>query len=382
MARPIVTNLSLARLELNRRMHESRPLTQKMFRRPYRGELSALAEGCTRDTPNCDYMSQGRPRPDCCTDHLMEMAVFLDRLLRREGIVHWLDWGSLLGAVRDQALIPWDGDVDFGVLVSESQWKALRGLHAEIVEAGFHVLHHRGKRMKIVYSPTNQLGIDLYRFHLDDGLAVYGESHKRGEGRRWSFPERFIENVETVHLGAHPFPAPSPVVPFLVEHRFGPTYMIPFNPIKGVPYPDIDDEGRSPAIQHLLRQLFDSQQRLLEAKRRLRPTRSRFRVRHGDPGLPAVPLRRFVERALKPIPEHQRTPLVHELSFLVAALDQATAEIVDPDLALWLHRVARTNANLRSGLRQSTRTRSRALRRGTRRVRRSVRKLASAVLLP
>jgi hypothetical protein len=45
--------------------------------------------------------------------------VFTHELLTKHGIVHWLDYGSLLGAVRGGELIPWDNDVDFGFLGSD-----------------------------------------------------------------------------------------------------------------------------------------------------------------------------------------------------------------------------------------------------------------------
>jgi phosphorylcholine metabolism protein LicD len=49
----------------------------------------------------------------------VETAVFTHELLTKHGIVHWLDYGSLLGAVRGGELIPWDNDVDFGFLGSD-----------------------------------------------------------------------------------------------------------------------------------------------------------------------------------------------------------------------------------------------------------------------
>lgn len=346
-----------------------------MFRRPYRpsGSVARVptAQPCTRDTPKCNFVAEGADRPDCCTEHLIEIAVFIDRLLTRYGVLHWLDWGSLLGAVRDQALIPWDSDVDFSALCSD--WDELPDLRAEIEAAGFHLARQSRKRLRVAYSEVNQLGVDVYRFERRDGTLVYPsrDAEERG-GRLDAFPESFVEEMETVYLYSHPFPAPSPVGQFLVDYRYGPTFMIPSRPIKDLPYPEIAADDVSPAVEQLLYQLTESQRRLQAAKARLRPTRSKFRARYGDPGLPAVPLQRFVDRVLQPIPIAQRTAVVHELGLTIGALDQATAEIVNPGLALWLRRIARTNANLATGLRRSTRTHAQALRRAARRLARVV----------
>ena len=38
-----------------------------------------------------------------------------------EGLVFWLDYGALLGAVREGGLLPWDHDVDLGVWLSDER---------------------------------------------------------------------------------------------------------------------------------------------------------------------------------------------------------------------------------------------------------------------
>ena len=44
---------------------------------------------------------------------------YVTDLLTENNITYWLDYGALLGAVRNGELIPWDSDVDLGVLAED-----------------------------------------------------------------------------------------------------------------------------------------------------------------------------------------------------------------------------------------------------------------------
>jgi len=46
---------------------------------------------------------------------------FIAKLLKQNHITYYLDHGTLLGIIRDNALIPWDKDIDFAVLAKDEQ---------------------------------------------------------------------------------------------------------------------------------------------------------------------------------------------------------------------------------------------------------------------
>ena len=47
---------------------------------------------------------------------MLDMLIEIDKVCRRHNIPYWIDFGTLLGAVRHKGFIPWDDDVDLCVL--------------------------------------------------------------------------------------------------------------------------------------------------------------------------------------------------------------------------------------------------------------------------
>ena len=45
-----------------------------------------------------------------------ELLTFIDNICSKYGLEYWLDYGSLLGAVRHGGFIPWDDDLDIGMM--------------------------------------------------------------------------------------------------------------------------------------------------------------------------------------------------------------------------------------------------------------------------
>lgn len=88
-------------------------------------------------------------------------------------IEYWLDTGILLGAVRDRKIIPWDGDVDFGVWYS--QISKLQAVPQELCDKGFevHFLERQNciKILKKDHPIDATFDVTLYR--LNNGKAMH-----------------------------------------------------------------------------------------------------------------------------------------------------------------------------------------------------------------
>lgn len=85
---------------------------------------------------------------------------YLIDLLEEHGITYWLDFGSLLGAIRHKDIIPWDNDCDVGIFAKDK--RKFLALAKRMYRDGFY-LHHYAENMKMAcFSPTNWNGVDVY----------------------------------------------------------------------------------------------------------------------------------------------------------------------------------------------------------------------------
>ncbi|MEZ4710306.1 MAG: sulfotransferase domain-containing protein [Caldilineaceae bacterium] len=189
-------------------------------------ETRPTAQGCTKQTARCSaWMRQvGGTRPACCTEHLTELLFGAADLLAEYGIVHWIDCGALLGAVRQQVLMPWDHAAHMAFVDTEPS--LIPFLVQSFQDAGYDVQYSPSMPddIKVNFSATNHLHLNLYAYHrtVDGALRMSG-IHTPAH---WVFPASFIETMAPVTLYDRHFPAPSPVHDFLVNHRYGPGYQL------------------------------------------------------------------------------------------------------------------------------------------------------------
>ena len=94
-------------------------------------------KGCGKGAPACPlnlYVNRlGLNTAPCCRDHMKDLCHYVAACLVEMGVVHWLEGGSLLGAVRESGkLLDWEDDIDFSVLLDDDMtWERLVAGFAE-----------------------------------------------------------------------------------------------------------------------------------------------------------------------------------------------------------------------------------------------------------
>lgn len=305
---------------------------------------------CSSDTPRCEFWSWGAGdlRPDCCTDHLVDLAVFVHQALSERQLLHWLDYGSLLGAVRDHHLMPWDTDVDFGYL-AEDHAAVVRALR-DAAASTRHVVDLRaGYVTRVNFSALNDQHADLYPWHRRADVLDICEA-----GAAWpgtpepdSFPARFLDRLEPALLEGHRFLAPSPVHDFLEQHRYGPDYLVPLRrPVDRSAAASTSPEELTPSVRAIFAELGLQTRRLHSVRSTaLGPARS-LRSSWIDAGRPRRPRRALVAQHLEKVPRAEQGPLAHELARALALVETERQELEGPSPRDRLRRNARRVSRL------------------------------------
>lgn len=108
------------------------------------------------------------------TEAGMQQINVVENIMKGTNAIFYAYAGTLLGIVRDGALIKWDMDIDYGVVINESfGWEDLQ----RTMESAGHKKVREFAFAERVTEQTYQIGkirVDFFgQFHLDDSMAMY-----------------------------------------------------------------------------------------------------------------------------------------------------------------------------------------------------------------
>lgn len=127
----------------------------------------------------------------CYHPKLLEMLKYISILFKKHDISFWLDKGSLLGAVRNNKIIPWDNDIDLGVWYRDYT-KILSLAPKVLLEDGYSIESATATQIVFRYSPVCLWTICL------DGWKIDGDKAFIPQYPRYWCPKEYIQNLDKI----------------------------------------------------------------------------------------------------------------------------------------------------------------------------------------
>jgi hypothetical protein len=149
--------------------------------------------GCGKNTAPCPfnlYVNRlGLNTAPCCREHMKDLSHYVAASLSEIGAIHWLEGGSLLGAVREKGgLLDWEDDIDISVLLDDDMtWERLAtGLSECGARDGYYVdLFEKTGFISISFDPPGRWPLlwerNRLRGEIRTDIAIYRHAISHGQ---------------------------------------------------------------------------------------------------------------------------------------------------------------------------------------------------------
>jgi len=192
------------------------------------------------------FTKQTKDKPESKSDRLYTHLKFVTEVLQRNNIKCWAMYGTLLGAVRQHDIIPYDWDFDFGANVEDVDKilalnPIIKGYGYEFVkpyrpltqkDIGYNNEETDAENqvwkvsVKVKYMGKSMGDIYFYKRCNDGFMRRYDPVNRTYFWPKATFPAWFIDRLTTVRIRDTSLPAPrDPVI--LLQHWYGPSWKTP-----------------------------------------------------------------------------------------------------------------------------------------------------------
>ena len=151
----------------------------------------------------------------------LEIMIRIDQICREQGIEYYLQYGTLIGAIRNKGFIPWDDDLD--IMMPRAEYERFLEYFRKNAEKlkPLELMHHSVNK-KYIY-PIARISdsryIVDYADAIDYGLGIFVDIYPYdGCGNTFEEAEEFVESLEDdrrlVRLAGIDHFVPSPIGKF------------------------------------------------------------------------------------------------------------------------------------------------------------------------
>ena len=141
----------------------------------------------------------------CSSKKLEEMLFNVVKLLEEEGVEYWLDFGTLLGLVRDGAIIEWDEDVDISIW--QTSYDKLEKIKPKLVELGYIVSNNINWGNKVYLDHKRKIWTDIY-YWKKDKKNMYKHASPGFNPKINTFSLSLLGNFTTINFKGKDFVVP------------------------------------------------------------------------------------------------------------------------------------------------------------------------------
>jgi phosphorylcholine metabolism protein LicD len=126
---------------------------------------------------------------------LIESLKQIKNVLDKNNIEFWLDTGTLLGAVREKRILPWDYDIDLGAWYEDIS--KIENVFDEIEKLNYEVCYFPNEKCIKILKEDCEIDINLYQQEKDNATKTWYVNNKMGKIFDYL---RWILRVDQVNL--------------------------------------------------------------------------------------------------------------------------------------------------------------------------------------